>query len=256
MQIITLVLIAAGAFSAWQAYKTLLHAGMFQIAGVDVKGAKQVSEAELREISGVFTGQNIFKADLETSIRRARANPWVKDVRIYRRLPNRISMVVTERIAFALLDTGAGWYVMDSDGVVIDRIVRENASAWQLPVVAVKDCRIRSGEQVTSEGAAEALMLISEIAERGGWRMPEVTIQAASPETLSVLYADHEFKLGTGNYAEKLRRLAEIMADVKQRGLEISSVDLRPERQAAVMVKNTGVKGQGSGVRKKRSSYL
>ena len=40
-----------------------------------------------------------------------------------------------------------------------------------------------------------------------------------------------------GNYAEKLRRLAEIMADVKQRGLEIAYVDLRPERQAAVMVK-------------------
>jgi cell division septal protein FtsQ len=252
LKIITVVLIAAGCLLAWQGYQTLLHAEIFQIAGVDVKGARQVSVAELRKIAGVFTGQNIFRVDLETPLRHASANPWIKDVRIYRRLPNRISMVVTERVAFALLDTGTGRYVMDSEGIVIERIGKENASEWQLPVVAVRENRVRPGEQVTSEGMAESLMLIAEIAERGGWRMNEVTIKAGSPETLSVLYADHEFKIGTGNYAEKLRRLAEVLSDGTQRGLDIAYVDLRPERQAAVMVKNTGGKGQGSEVKKKR----
>jgi cell division septal protein FtsQ len=52
-----------------------------------------------------------------------------------------------------------------------------------------------------------------------------------------VFYAEHEFKIGSGRYGEKLRRLAEVMADVKERGLEISYVDLRPERQTAVMPK-------------------
>jgi cell division septal protein FtsQ len=161
-------------------------------------------------------------------------------------------MVVTERTAFALLDAGSGRYVMDNDGVVIEKIAKENASEWQLPVVTVKENRVRPGGQVTSEGMAESLMLIAEIAERGGWKMSEVTIKAGSPETLSVLYADHEFKIGTGNYTEKLRRLAEILSDAAQRGLDIAYVDLRPERQAAVMVKNTGGKGQGSEVKKKR----
>jgi cell division protein FtsQ len=259
LQIITVVMIAAGGVLAWKAYQMLMHAEMFQIAGVDVKGAKQVSQADLREIAGVFTGQNIFRVDLEAPVRRARTNPWVKDVRIYRRLPNRISMVVTERAAFALLDTGAGKYVMDNEGVVIDRIVKESASEWQLPVVAVKDYRVRPGEQAAYEGMAESLTLIAEIAERGGWRLNEVTIKAGSPETLSILYADHEFKIGTGNYAEKLRRLVEILSDGTQRGLEIAYVDLRPERQAAVMVKNiagtehkAGARGQGSRVKKKQ----
>jgi len=252
LQIITVVMIAAGGLLAWKAYQALLHAQMFQIAGVDIKGAKQISEADLKEIAGVFTGQNIFKVDLETPVRRARANPWVKDVRIYRHLPNRISMVVNERAAFALLDTGVGRYVMDSDGVVIERIVKDDPSVWQLPVVAIKENRIRPGEQVTYEGMAESLMLINEIAERGGWQLNEITIKSGSPETLSVLYAGHEFKIGTGNYAEKLRRLSEILTDGTQRGLEIEYVDLRPERQAAVMVKNIGSKGQGAGVKKKR----
>ncbi len=251
LQIITVILIAAGGLLAWKGYQTLLHAEMFQIAGVDVKGAKQVSQADLKEIAGIFTGQNIFRVDLEAPVRRARANPWVKDVRIYRRLPNRISMVVTERVPFALLDAGAGMYVMDNEGVVLNRIAKENASEWQLPVVAVKESRVRLGEQVTYEGMAEALTLVAEIAERGGWRMNEVTIKAGSPETLSVLYADHEFKIGTGNYPEKLRRLSEILSDGTRRGLEIAYVDLRPERQAAVMVKQERVQGTGARVKRK-----
>jgi hypothetical protein len=81
-----------------------------------------------------------------------------------------------------------------------------------------------------------------------------VTVKADSPETLAVLYADHEFRIGSGNYDEKLRRLGEIVEDMGQRGLEYSYVELRPERQAAVMVatnmkerRNEGKKGGRAG---------
>ncbi len=64
-----------------------------------------------------------------------------------------------------------------------------------------------------------------------------MTVKANSPESLSIVYAGVEFKMGNGRYPEKLRRLAEVMSDIRDRGLEIASVDLRPERQVAVMVK-------------------
>jgi cell division protein FtsQ len=249
LRIITVVFIIAVGLSAWQAYRTLVHAELFQIAGVDVTGVKQVSETDLRSITGVFTGQNIFTVDLETVAERARANTWVKDVRIYRRLPNRISMVVTERSPYALLEAGTGWYVMDNDGFIVEKIAKEKASSWRLPVVAIRDFRIRPGEQVTSDSMAEALMLIAEIAERGGWPLHEVTIKALSPETLSIFYANHEFKIGAGGYAEKLSRLAEILSDGKQRGFEIAYVDLRPERQAAVMLRKDRTHGTGTRVK-------
>jgi cell division protein FtsQ len=252
LRFLVVAVIVAGGWLGWQAYQLVVHAEVFQIAGVDMKGVKQVSEAELKEIAGVFSGRNIFRVDLETAVRRARANPWVRDVRIYRRLPNRITMAFVERVPVAQLETGTGRYLMDSEGVIIERMAPEKALAWPLPVVAVNDSRVSPGERVNSEGMAEALTLLAEIAARGGWQLADITIKAGSPETLSVVYAEHEFKIGTGNYAEKLRRLAEIMADVKQRGLEIAYVDLRPERQAAAMVKTETVKGQGSKVKRGR----
>ncbi|HEY6010580.1 MAG TPA: FtsQ-type POTRA domain-containing protein [Nitrospirota bacterium] len=244
-QFLVVVVICAAAWLGLQAYRLITHAAMFQIAGVDVSGAKQLGESELREIVGAFTGQNIFRADLDAAIRRAQANAWVKEARIHRRLPNRISMVFVERVPAAVLDTGKMRYLLDNEGVVLERFRKEQASAWALPVIAIKDPRVKPGDQVASDGVSEAFTLIAEIAARGGWKLPDVLIKADSVESLAVVYGGCEFKIGNGSYSEKLRRLVEVMADVKQRGLDIAYVDLRPERQAAVMLKDSGVKGPG-----------
>lgn len=249
LQFFMIVVVTAGGWLGWEAYREIMRADVLQIAGVDVKGVKHLGEADIREIVGPFRGQNIFHADLDAAIRRSYANPWIKDARVHRRLPNRISMVFTERVPAAILDTGSSRYLMDDEGIVIERLRKDRAPAWRLPVVMIKDYRTRPGEQVLADGMNEALELIAEISARGGWNPADLTITADSPETLALHYADHEFRLGSGNYEEKLRRLGEVMADVQQRGLEVAYVDLRPERQAAVMVKDHRVPGQGSGVK-------
>jgi cell division septal protein FtsQ len=251
---VVFLLVVAGGFGAWQGYRVIMHADMFVISGVDVKGVNQLREQDLKDIAAVFTGQNIFRVDINAATRKAAANPWVKESRIYRKLPNRITMVFTERVPFAVLDTGQARYLMDEEGVVIERLAKDRVSAWPLPVIAIRDYHARPGEQVAAAALAEARQLIVEIAGRGGWRLTDVIIKSNSRDSLSVVYADHEFKIGSGRYSEKLRRLAEVMADVKQRGLEIAYVDLRPERQAAVMVKKTSAKSgvQSTGPKKKR----
>jgi len=233
---LVLLVIAGGCWLGWQAYRLVTQADIFQIAGVDVKGTRQLGGSELKAIAGVFTGQNIFQVDLEEAAQRARANPWVKDVRVHRSLPNRITMVFTERVPSAILDTGAGRYIMDSDGVVIERLAKDGDAAWPLPVIAVRGAKAHPGEPAPGEALPDAFLLLAEIASRGGWKPADVTLRADSPESVSIVYAGHEFKFGSGNYGEKLRRLAEVMKDVQQRNLEMAYVDLRPERQAAVMV--------------------
>jgi len=236
IKIVTVVTIAGAAYLGWQGYRTVMHADMFVVSGVDISGVHQLGEKDLREIAAIFTGQNIFRVDVDAAVRRAHANPWIKEATVYRKLPNRITMTFVERVPSFLLDTGAARYLLDSEAVVIERIARDVSPSWPLPVVAIRDYRARPGEQVASESMAEAVTLLSEIAARGGWNPAEVTVIANSPASLTIEYAGHEFRMGSGRYGEKLRRLAEVMADVKERGLEISYADLRPERQAAVMV--------------------
>jgi cell division septal protein FtsQ len=248
------MIIAGGLLLGWQGYRTAMHADLFVISGVKVEGVKQLGDRDLKEMVDVFIGQNIFRVDLASAVKRAEGNPWVREARIYRRLPNRLTMVFTERVPAFVLDTGTGRYLLDGDGVVIERLAKEQTPAWPLPVIAIQDYRARPGEEVNAEALPEAMQLIAEISARGGWQLPDVTVKADTPESLAVLYGGCQFKLGSGRYGEKLRRLAEVMADVKQREVEISYVDLRPERQAAVMIKNGKVKEQRSGIKKKRGA--
>ena len=233
-----LMALLAGAmcYGGWVGYRWLTHAEVFQIAGVDVRGVRSLSEAEVRDFAGMFTGQNVFRVDLEAATRRVLADPRVREVRIERSLPNRISMIIAERVPRAVLQAVNGRYLIDGEGGGIAPLPKEGPTGARIPVIAVRDSRAVPGEAMVAGAVTEALVLAAELAVRGGWDPAAVTVKADSPETLAVVYADHEFRIGSGNYDEKLKRLGEIVADMRQRGLEYSYVELRPERQAAVMV--------------------
>lgn len=249
--IVAFSVLGAGCWASWQGYRVITRAEMFQIAGVDIKGVRYLKDADLRNIVGRFTGQNIFRVDLEAAARQARDNPWIREVRIQRSLPHRITMSVVERVPHAIFETRSGRYLMDNEAMIIGSAGKE-PGAKGLPVIAIKQYRARPGEPVTAESMPEALALIAEIEARGGWSPADITLRAESPESLSVVYAGLEFKIGSGNYAEKLRRLAEVMADVNHRGLQVAYVDLRSDRQAAVMQKKYVRNNAGSKNRERR----
>jgi cell division septal protein FtsQ len=231
---LVLIIAAALGYGGWHGYLWLTRAGAFQIAGVDVKGVREVSDEEVRALAAVFKGQNIFRVDLDGATRRALTNPWVHDVRIERRLPNRINIEITERIPRAVLQAANGRFLIDRDAVVIAPAGSANSAG--LPTIAVRDLRAAPRSSATGEVVASGLELLDQLQQRGGWDPAAVTVRADSVETVAILYAGHEFRIGSGNYDEKLRRLGEIVTDMNTRRLEYTYVELRPERQAAVMV--------------------
>ena len=231
---LALLVTAALCYGAWEGYRWMSGAGMFQIAGVDVTGVREVSDDEVRALAALFTSQNIFHVDLDAAMRQALGNPWVRDVRIERSLPDRIRIAVTERKPRAVLEAANGRFLIDREAVVI--VPAGSANAAGLPTIAVRDYRAVARSAATGDGMAAALELLDELQARGGWDMGGVTVRADSAETVAIAYAGHEFRIGSGNYGEKLRRLGEIVTDMNTRRLEYTYVELRPERQAAVMV--------------------
>lgn len=252
LKAVMLIMLAGTGFLGWHTYQWTERTGFFQISGIDVRGVSRVGEEDIKKIAGVFTGQHIFRADIQGAARRARSHPWVKNVKIERRLPNRISMTIEERVPAVLVEGATGRFLADSDGVIIEAVRKDVSGAWPLPVLAMRGESLRIGEEVRSEEFIEAFALMEELKRRGGWRLEDVLIRADSSSALTIVYAGHEIRIGAGRYDEKLHRLGEVLADIKQRGIRFAYVDLRPERQAAVMAEKQRVQGQGSRGRGKR----
>ncbi len=234
---LVLLLIAAGTALVWRGWYEVTRTNGFVIAGVDFQGVKNLSDAELRSMAALFTGRNIFRVNLEDAAQQVQTDPWVQDVRIHRSLPNRISVVLTERTPAAILVSGDGRYLMDDAGVVIARIRKGEDDRWPLPQVSIMGCRARPGDPVTAEALPDAMALIQAIIARGGWQPAGVLVRADTPRSISVVYGGKVFKFGTAPYDEKFRRLGEIVPDLEQRKIDFLSMDLRPERQVAVQVR-------------------
>jgi cell division protein FtsQ len=112
----------------WQSPLTLVE-------HVVVDAPRGLSAESIRLASGISAVDRVPSVDAEavrlgimTSI------PAVADVRLDRSLPDTIRLAVTARTPLAAVEAGKGFYVMDSQGVVYDKVAR----AKDLPVIRAR----------------------------------------------------------------------------------------------------------------------
>ena len=100
-----------------------LKSPFFNIEEINVKIDHNtiLTETEIKELSNIVVGQNMFSISKKGSIENIETNSYVESVKIKRKVPNKIEIEVIERtIAFQIQLDGAYAYV-DNYGVVIDQ---------------------------------------------------------------------------------------------------------------------------------------
>jgi cell division protein FtsQ len=119
---------------------------------VVVTAPRGISEESIRLASGISAADHVPAVD-EERVRLAimTALPAVADVELSRSLPDTIRLAVTARSPLAAVDAGKGYYVMDAEGVIYDKV----GSAKGIPV-------IRSSTDVGRETARAVLLSLPE----------------------------------------------------------------------------------------------
>lgn len=97
---------------------TLISAGL-TVQSIQVTGREHTDPEALRAALEVARGQSLLHLDLDDMRQRVEALPWVKTANLYRSLPNRLQLHITERQAFALWQYEGKLRLIDRDGVVI-----------------------------------------------------------------------------------------------------------------------------------------
>lgn len=101
-----------------------LRAAGFGLAHIDVVDGhgQPVSAAGVRAVRqalAVEEGELVFSINLAKARERVENLGWVSQVRIVRALPDRLTVIVTERQPFALWQSGGAVHVIGANGVVI-----------------------------------------------------------------------------------------------------------------------------------------
>lgn len=138
--------VALVAVSVWA-----INTPMFSVRHVDVVGQTNAVVAGGLRSAGIEPGVPLLLTDTDAAVDAIKLDPWVKAVEIDRQFPDRLVVVLTERIEVAVLDSGM---TVSDDG----RVMREQPTPGLLTRI-----RARGGSpnSYVTGATASALELVN-----------------------------------------------------------------------------------------------
>lgn len=193
----------------------------FRIASIEVKGNKFLSEGEVREMLGPALGGSLISANLEALRANLAASPWVGGAIVRRKLPDTLTVDVTERFPIALAETDQ-LYVMDSSGELID-LLGPRTAGFDLPVI-----RGLGGVsvEVRRDRARRASLLLDDLGDLSA-EVSEISVDRAG-DLLVVLRGDGSvLKLAEPPYRKRVLSFLALRQKLHERCPDAEYFDLR-----------------------------
>lgn len=126
----------------------IFYSSFFQLKEIIVEGNKLVAEAEIKD--SVRDNDNIFRINVdELKSQIIKINPIIKDVAIYRGIPNALKIVVLEKEPRAVWVSGENYYLLDDEGYV-DKKINNNEYVDLVKIFDQKKIQINIGDQIVS----------------------------------------------------------------------------------------------------------
>jgi cell division protein FtsQ len=212
--------VAAVVTSPWWGRALLRRLDFFRVRSVEIDGARYVSPDEIVSRLRMDTTASLFD-DVGPLERRVRQHPSVRDVRVERKLPGTLLVVITEDPPVAFVQATSGLVVVDAAGRSLP--VDPASADVDLPVLAVRDTLAL---RVLGEVRERSPALFARIGEvrrvpRGGsfyllFRLTD------SPTNLA-----HDVLASGDVYAGRLSDIVPVEQDLARRHLRARELDLR-----------------------------
>ena len=228
----------------WALDKLVYQNKSFAIQRIDVRTDGVISTNQLRNWSGIKSGQNLLALDLVQVKRNLELESRIQSVSVERILPRTLCIRVTEREPIAQInllrqraDGGVEWAVfqLDADGFVMlpldprQRTVPLSQVNDLLPVISVLNTAdVQLGSQIEAAQVRAALQLIQKFDYSPMAELVDLKrVDISSPEVLMVTTGQgSEITFGTQDLDRQLRRWQKIREEALKINKVIAALDL------------------------------
>ena len=161
------VIIAVTAFSL---------SSFFTVDTIDVQGNKYFTDEEISNMAHASTGQNIiYKLNKGNMLNYLEKNPYIEEVRVYRKLPSTIVINVKERIQIAALTYGDQFLIIDNKGTLL-RITKTKPKLTIVTGFKVKKVKLGEPVEVNSPDLFKELLSLLKSMEAGDVYFTKINI--------------------------------------------------------------------------------
>jgi cell division protein FtsQ len=207
----------------WLGYHFVTTSARYAITSIEVRGARHLSEGEVRAALPVGIGDNVFTASTGEAARALRRHPWIASVTVERVLPGTLVVELREHEPAAIALFGEP-YLVGPDGHPFKRAELAAGEGAGLPTVTGLD---RAAYRRDPDGTARAIAAALDALARwraGRERPPIGEIRIGAPGTLTLHTSDRGAAielgaLGAGGreLADRLRRFDAVWAEIDER---------------------------------------
>ena len=206
-----------------------------EIREVNVTGIRHVTHQDVLDRLALPKGTALHQIGGPFLVERLRAHPWIKDATVEQRLPHTLAITVVERIPAAVLRTGSGHLLCDSEGFVLSQLGAQDDSS--LPLLTGFNLKsLGQGEGPVLQAIRSSVNLARMIATAFDGR---VEIDATNPWGLVASTKGVRFQFGSGALSDQWERFRKVRSSLKLAALDgkrrdVSEVDLRYDNRVIV----------------------
>jgi len=210
----------------------ILSLPVWRLKSLEVKGNSFISAGKILSTAKIPVDENIFMVDLDEIKARFARIVQIKELRIKRKLPDKIVIQIIERKPFAVIMIGSLPVLVDEEGYIIAKKDIETSiyhlAIAEFPVIrgiSVKSFEngVRLGEQ-EREFIKNSIKLLSKYFSSGG-----LQIEMSKKDDIEVYVEDVlRVKIGdTGNMEKKVKTLNALLKPIEGKWNKVIYIDIR-----------------------------
>lgn len=201
-------------------------ADAFRVTSIDIP-----AQTNLKFRQNIIVGRNIWNVDLLALAHELKQQqPWLKDVRVIRRLPNTIAVDVLPRYPIAQVKVDK-WYPIDASGVFLPQPAEEaSLDLPRLIGVQPKKDTIKNGTASDDQNLQLALRVTQTVRRSPMLKSRKLAAVDVSDPSGIRLILDDETEVRCGSEVElqaHLERLHQALNVVEEQHLAVKYIDVR-----------------------------
>ena len=213
---------------------------------VDLAGTHLVSRANVLEIFAPDRGHSVLRVPLAERRAQIEALPWVERATVRRALPNRIEVEIVERTPIAFLRDGSDLFLVDKQGMILDRPLEAD---FHFPVVTgVTSAMPREDRARRMQLMSDFMGQIRQVRSDAGDSVSEIDL--SDPSDVQATFAGLQaagtavpgallVHFGDADFHDKFQVLLNNVGQWEVAAGRVASVDLRFEREVVVNPENS-----------------
>ena len=89
---------------------------LFNIKQINIQGNNKITNEEIISLSQIKIDENTYKTNIHKAQHKILENPYINDVKIKRKIPDKIVIIIEERKPTYMLEYGSGYVYISNQG--------------------------------------------------------------------------------------------------------------------------------------------